>query len=282
MPDSRVIQRLSLVFLCLGPFVAIALVVLRTLRQSNWHYVLGGFSFGLFVVATWTFARGFRTKLPETRLAAIAGILLILPFSLVSLLWVGLGPPWLASASENQLRYVVLIVMTAAVIGGFVSLKESLVIVGERVYSTLGFAGMILAGPLYLIGEALLLAAYAACIRTGEVPAIFASLSELQDILMFFGGALVYGSTAAFGVSIGHAGLIGRRISYMMASVSLISLVCLVTRGLQFPDPATFSERWYTIPGFVAGIPAVPFVLPYFFGVALLCCSAREKLCKLA
>jgi hypothetical protein len=45
------------------------------------------------------------------------------------------------------MRYLVLIVMAMAVAGGFVVLKEALGEVGERFYSTLGFAAVILAGP---------------------------------------------------------------------------------------------------------------------------------------
>lgn len=95
-------------------------------------------------------------------------------------------------------------------------------------------------------------------------------MSELQDIWMFFGGALFYGSTAAFALASGIASLIGRRVSYLLALTSLLGLFFLVTRGIMFPDPATFSERWYTIPGFIAGIPAVPFIVPYYLGIAVL------------
>ena len=278
MPASREIQRLSYVFLCSGPFLVIVLAGIRALRIPGVYQMTGVVVFFVFAIATWMLAgRGIRVQEPEMRLAALAGMLLVLPFSLVALLWVGLGPPWLASPAENQMRYVVLIVMAAAVVGGCVTLKEALSEAGERFYSTVGFAGMILAGPLYLIGEAFLLASFSAVVRTGKAPEVFKSMSEFQDILLFFGGVLTYAATAAFAVSLHKAGWLGRGAGRTYVVLSLVALLFLVTRGLQFPDPAAPSMPWYTVPGFIAGIPAVPFIIPYLFGVISLRRIGREQ-----
>jgi hypothetical protein len=271
MPTSNTIERLSYMFLCSGPFLVITLVGIRALRVPGVQQVIGATVFAMFAIATWLLARrGIKSQLPEQRLTALAGMLLVLPFALIGLLWVGLGPPWLASPVDNQMRYVVLISGAMAVVGGCVALKEALSLAGERFGSTLGFAGMILAGPLYLVGEALLLASFSAVVRTGEAPEVFHSLSELQDILLFFGGALTYASTAAFAVSLFQSDWLGRGASRTYVGLSLIALLCLITRGLQFPDPEAPSIPWYTVPGFIAGIPAVPFIIPYLFGVVSL------------
>src|SRR5207247_6925693 len=87
----------------------------------------------------------------DRRLLGLAGTLLVTPFALVALLWVGLGGPWQATAAENQMRYLVLIVMATAIAAGFVVLREALSEAGERFYATLGFAAIMLSGPLYLI-----------------------------------------------------------------------------------------------------------------------------------
>lgn len=134
-----------------------------------------------------------------------------------------------------------------------------------------------LAGPLYLVGETLLLAAYSAKVRSGQVPPVFVSLSEWQDILLFFGGVLTYAATAAFAVSLAQAGWLGRAGSRIFAGVSLVGLVCLVIRGLQFPDPAALSAPWYTMPGLITGIPAVPFIIPCLLGVVSLRRASREE-----
>ena len=52
--------------------------------------------------------------------------------------------------------------------------------------------------------------------------------------------------------------------------ISLVALLLLVIRGLHFPDPHALSTPWYTSPGFIVGIPAVPFITPFLFGVVLL------------
>lgn len=276
MPASHVAQRLSFVFLCSGPLLAILLVAIRLLRIPVVHEVIGLAVFAMFAIAIGILGfQGFTSQQLEFRLAAIAATLLILPFALISLFWVGLGPPWLASPAENQIRYLVLITNAAAVVGGCIALKEALSIVGEGLYSTLGFTGMILAGPLYLVGEAILLASFSALVRTGKVPEVFYSLSEFQDILLFFGGVLTYSAAAAYSISLYKAGWLGRRASRAFVVLSVLALLCLVTRGLQFPAPDESSMTWYTIPGFIAGIPAVPFIIPYFLGVVSLRRSSR-------
>ena len=244
------------------------------------HLVIGIATFSLFAAAIWTLAgRAIRSTNQELRLASMAGIFSVLPFALSALLWVGLGPPWVATPPENQMRYVVLVTMAAAVVGGFATLKEALHLAGERFYSTLGFAGIILAGPFYLVGESLLIAAYSAAVRTDQVPDVFRSLSEFQDILLFLGGVLTYASAAGFALSMRYAGWLGRKAAAIFVVVCLTLGGCLVLRGLQFPDPAALSLTWYTLPGFIAGIPAIPFVVPCLLGVVIL--GHIEPSCRL-
>ena len=57
---------------------------------------------------------------------ALAGIFLVTPFVLIALLCVGLGPPWVATAAENQMRYLVLSAMSIAIVVGFVVFREAL------------------------------------------------------------------------------------------------------------------------------------------------------------
>ncbi len=271
MPPSLIARRASYCFLCAGPFLAIALVAVRALRVPVLHVVIGVSVFAMFATAIWQLGgRAIRSHNEEHRLAVMAGTFLVLPFALMALLWVGLGPPWVATAPENQMRYVVLVTMAAAVVGGFATLKEALHLAGERFYSTLGFAGIVLASPFYLVGESLLIAAFTAAARTEQVPDVFRTLSEFQDILLFLGGVLTYASAAAFALSMRYAGWLGGRAAAIFVVICLALAGCLVLRGLQFPDPAALSLPWYTLPGFIAGVPAVPFVIPCLLGVVLL------------
>ena len=148
-------QRISYAFLCAMPFIAFGAVAVRPLRIPGVYHVIGGVLFAAISIAAWTLgARAIRADVQSRRQLALAGALLVTPFTLVALLWVGIGPPWVATAAENQMRYLVLLVMATAAAGGFVVLKEALSEAGERFYSTLGFAAVMLAGPLYLIWDA--------------------------------------------------------------------------------------------------------------------------------
>jgi hypothetical protein len=210
-------------------------------------------------------------------LLGLAGTLLVTPFALVALLWVGLGPPWQATAAENQMRYLVLIVMATAIAGGFVVLREALSEAGERFYATLGFAAIMLSGPLYLIWNTFEFGAAFGREHAGEVPAAIVSLGDVFDLLLFVAGFLTYLATAAFAASLGRVQWLGHRATRAFMIVNGVALLFLVIRGLQFPDPRTLSAPWYTSPGFVVGIPAVPFIMPFLFGVVLLRRAGEEQ-----
>jgi hypothetical protein len=59
-------------------------------------------------------------------------------------------------------------------------------------------------------------------------------------------------------------------VSRAYVTASLIALFFLAVRGLQFPVRSVAMTSWSTIPGFVVGIPAVPWIMPLLFGVLLL------------
>src|SRR5437764_11964529 len=146
------VRRLSYVFLCIVPFLCFVVVGVRAFRLPGVYQAVGFTYFAAIAMAAWTLSAGaIRAAVQGRRLLGLAGTLLITPFALVALLWVGLGPPWQATPAENQMRYLVLIVMATAIAAGFVVLREALSEAGECLYATLGFAAIILSGPLYLI-----------------------------------------------------------------------------------------------------------------------------------
>ena len=77
------------------------------------------------------------------------------------------------------MRYLVLIVMATAIAGGFVVLREALSEAGERFYSTLGFAAIMLSGPLYLIWNTFEFASILRKEHAGQVPAAIVSLGDM-------------------------------------------------------------------------------------------------------
>jgi hypothetical protein len=263
-------QRISFVFLCATPFVAMIAAAVRPLRIPGVYHAIGGALFAAISIAAWTLgARTIRADVQSRRLLGLAGILLVTPFALVALLWVGIGGPWAATAAENQMRYLVLIVMASAVAGGFVVLKEALSEAGERFYATLGFAAIILAGPLYLIWDAFVYS-YFAEEHGGEIPPAIVSLRPFRGLLLSLAGALTYAATAAFAASLARTKWLGRKAALAYIIVNFIALFLIVINVQQRPDPAAVSQPWYIIPGFILGIPALPLIMPFLLGVVLL------------
>lgn len=265
------VRRVSYVFLCIVPFLCFVVCGVRAFRVPGVYQAVGVAYFAAIAIAAWTLSAGaIRGDVQGRRLLGLAGTLLVTPFALVALLWVGLGPPWQANAVENQMRYLILIVMATAIAGGFVVLRETLSEVGERFYATLGFAAIMLSGPLYLIWNTFAFGAAFGKEHAGAVPPVIISLGDVFDLLLFVAGFLTYLATLAFAASLGRVQWLGRGATRAFIIVNGVALLFLVIRGLQFPDPKALSAPWYTSPGFIVGIPAVPFIMPFLLGVVLL------------
>src|SRR5438093_9357811 len=263
------VRRVSYVFLCIVPFVSFVVVGVRALRVPGVYQSVGLAYFIAIAIAAWTLSAGaIRADVQGRRLLALAGTLLVTAFALVALLWVGLGGPWQANPAENQMRYFVLIVMATAIAGGLVVLREALSEAGERFYATLGFAAIMLSGPLYLIWNTFAFGVFFAKEHAGEVPQALRSLDDIFDVLLFVAGFLTYLATVAFAASLGRVQWLGLRATRVFIIVNGVAVLFLVIRGVQYPDPR--ATPWYTSPGFIVGIPAVPFIMPFLFGVVLL------------
>jgi hypothetical protein len=264
-------RRVSHVFLRMVPVLAIIFAAVRSLRVPGVYQAIGGVLFAAIVMAAWALgARAIRGGAEGEQRLALAGGFLLAPLALVSLLWVGLGPPWGSTPAENVMRYLVLLASSIAVTSGFVVLKDALNDAGERCYSTLGYAATMLAGAAYLVWMSFVLGIHVVEVRDGQVPLAIASLNDVFDILLDVACVLTYLATAAFAASFGRTRWLGRGATRAYVAANLIALLCLVMRGMSFPDPATLSTPWYTRPGFVAGIPAIPFIMPFLLGVVLL------------
>ena len=264
-------RRVCYGFLCAAPFVAGALVAARPLRVPGVYHAIGLVQFSALAFAAWSLGlRVLKRGGDDRRRLAIAGALLLAPIALTALFWVGLVPPWVATAPENRMRYLVLLAGAMTVACGFIVLKESLCAAGEGLYSTLGFATNIFAGAAYLFWVTTRVAAYVAIIREGQVPPAIVPFLDMIDALLFAACVLTYLTVAAFAASMGRAGWLGRRAARIFVGLNLTALVFIMIRGLSFPDPMAGATPWYLQPGFIAGIPAVPWIMPFLLGVVVL------------
>ena len=266
------VRRISYVFLCLIPFFNFAVVGIRALRIPGIHQAAGIIYFAAIIVAAWILgARAIIvTNAEREQRLALAGLLLIVPSTLMALLWVGLGPPWEATPVENRMRYLVLLIDSVAVTAGFVVFAQALNEAGERFYSTLGNALALLAGAAYLVWNCIFLGLFVLKVRGEQTPAAFVSASDSIDALLFIACVLTYLSALIFAVCMGRVRWLGRGATRAYAIANLIFLALIVIRGLSYPDPKATALPWYLNLGFIAGIPAVPWIMPYLYGVVLL------------
>jgi hypothetical protein len=267
---SQGLRRISYFFLCALPFLDLAVAAARPLRSPGVYQVLGIVLFAAVVIAAWSIGvRVIGVKDGGARKLALAGALLILPWGLVSLLWVGIGAPFQATLQENYMRYLVLTWSSILVTSAFVVLKDALYDGGERFYSTIAFAAALAAGATYLTCLNMSLAAVGMALSGDKtpLPAIF---GHLYSALEFIACVMTYVTTAVFAIALGRARFLGRGATLAYATASAILVLLLVMRGLEFPEISGNTAPWYTRPGVIAGIPAIPWIMPCLLGAVLL------------
>jgi len=273
---DRTARRISYIFLCALPFLDLVIGSVRALRIPGVYWLIGGVLFVVIVIAAWILGlRVIASAGAERRRLALAGALLIAPWAIISLLWVGLGAPFQATMTENYMRFLVLLGSSIVVASAFVALKEELYDAGERFYSTVGFAASIPAGVAYFVSVSMSVAQTIARLSDDKATAP-ALLSNLYSVWEFVAAALTYVATAAFAASLGQAHWLGRGAARAYVIASMILLLLLVTRGLSFPELSDKTEPWYVRPGFIAGIPAIPWIMPCLLGVVLLRRAGNE------
>jgi hypothetical protein len=266
--SADAVRRISYVFLCAIPFLNFGVIGARALRP---YWFAGIVYFAAMIIAAWSLCgRALRSGTEREQRMSLTGGLLILFTVVTALLWVGLAPPFQATPIENRMRYMVLVLGSVAVTIGFVLLEALVRENGEYLLSRIAATVAMLGGAAYLIWNCHALGVYVIRVRTGHVPTEFTVMSEVLDSLLFAACVLTYLATLGFALSMGRVGLLSRGGKIGFAVANLILLGLLLVRGLSFPDPRATSTPWYFNLGFIAGIPAVPWIMPYLFGVVLL------------
>lgn len=263
-------RKLSYLVLCVSLVVVFVLFGVRVKYGPGAYYSIAIVQFLVICASAWGLgARAIRDDALEHRRLAVAGALLIMPWALFSFL-AGVGPPGDQSAAENELRYLLLLVSTMAVASGLIVLAESLKEAGERFFSTLGFAAILIATPLYLVWASIMLQDFRGVERaaSGEASDWIRWMRDLTDVLLFFGGIMTFVASAAFAMALDKVQWLATRSTQGCVVASIAAVSCLIQRGIRFPDPAAI--QWYDIPGFVFGIPAIPWIMPCLFGIVLL------------
>jgi hypothetical protein len=218
---------------------------------------------GSLILAAW------RSGDEHRRQIALVGTLLILPWALLTLM-PGYGPPFASDLTMNHLRFVILFVSSAVLGTALILLKEPLAHKeGDRLLAPLGQATGLLATLIQLVWAAILIGwtMSEAHKPAAYLPMYGTPLGNASDVLLFFAGMMTYLSTAFYALSFARRGWLGRTGATIITLVAALATIALMVRGLQYPD---LSDDWFTMPGMIVGIPAIPWLMPYLLGVCAL------------
>ena len=225
--------------------------------------VIGAAALSLFLPA-------WRSGDEDRRGIALAGLLLIIPWALLTLM-PGFGPPFAATLAMNHERFVILFISTMFLGLGLWSLKDPLARgeAGDRLAAPMGQVTALFAVCIQLVWAAILVGWTMTEAHKPKtyLPFDGAPMANASDVLLFFAGLLTYASTAFYALSFACRGWLGKRTATVMVVIAAVAIVGLITRGLQYPD---LPDNWYTMPGMIVGIPAIPWVMPYVLGVVAL------------
>ena len=277
---TRVSRRLSYIVLCAGLVLVTVVIGVRATYSPGVYYTLALVQFSVICIAAWKVGvSAVRAEPEERRKLAVAGGLLVIPWALFSL-FPGIGAPPQATATENQVRYLIVAINAIAIAGGLVVLRQVLSEAGERFWSTLGFAATMLAGPLFVVIATERIGAYGAMVRAGslEESPEFAPLHLLSHVLLILGAALTYLAVAAFAASLRRTQWLGRTASRVCVGISFFAVSCLavaMAATLESPEaPMSGIKNWLATLGptvfMIPAVPAVSWIMPLLFGVLLL------------
>jgi hypothetical protein len=247
----------------------------RPLGMASLTYAMAGVLIAGILVAGWNLGgRALRSDDMERRSLALAGGLLVAAWAVI-VIFAAMGPPHLATLTENKIRYPLILTDAIAVAGALLVLREALRGAGERLFSALGSAAISIAAPLYVVFCAVQFGVYRAAERSGpERGAEMTSLDDLSLVLLFVGVILTYLATAAVAAALARTGWMGRTASRVLVGTSLAATACVAARMTEAlasaQNPMWGFGHWLTLPGFVLAIPAVPWIMPCLIGIVLL------------
>lgn len=263
-------RRGGFAFLCALPFLALGFAASRPLHDVPGHELVGIAVFALALAfLRWVGGAAISRHGSPARALVMAAGFLLAPWMLIALLWTGLGAPFQATALENQHRYALLMANALLVGAGFMVLRDVLQERGERLFSSAMFAAIVPASGLYLACIALTLAQATMSVQGDHTP-FPRVLSHLYDALEFFACSLTYVCTALAALAMGRAGLLGRTAVRVFVVLCAFILVLLVLHGIEYPEISGQTAPWYTQPGVIVRIPAMPWLMPGLMGALML------------
>lgn len=265
-------KRISQVYLTLVPFLT-ALLGFAVGHISYCIYLpVWIVNAALMTYAAWLLgARNIRHS--SSRHTTVPAFLLVIPWMLFSLFF-GLGAPphtvagWVATATEQQARFAILIAGGAVLTTGFALLRKRLNDTNGQLLADAGFSLLQLAMPLFMLNMAFwgnyLTETFRQFAASGTTvwPDWYPPVNQFLLLLSTVEVGLTYAATAAFAASLARAGVFSRRASRVYIAFSALGFV-LNMLPPSLPEP-------FATAGYAVSIPAIPFLMPYLMGLNLL------------
>ena len=275
MQPNQFKRNLSQAYLTLIPFLTV--IIALSFGHSNYKIYLPLLVINACVViiavrilSSYT----IKSRDVAIRQHIVIATLLIIPWILLSVL-AGIGPPpfdnpaeYVATAAEQQVRYLFLLVGGVLIAFGFALLREKLKKAGEEFYSWIGLIAMMIAIPLFIINmayyDSFLLETFRIRVvsASDKMPEWFSPIQKQMVIIMAVEVALTYLATAAFAASLKSTSWFKKTASHIYI---VVGLLCFLSALLVIFAPEPIASACS-----IVCIPALPFIMPYFMGINLL------------
>ena len=275
MRGASTFRRSSQIFLWAFPFISGALFAFYPFNGWKPHIAVAVGHAVLIGAAVWILgADVVKSGDARQRAVLVAGVLLVAGVVMVSTLF-GMGPPpqdpavYLATRGDQQLRYMALMAAALVVFGGFTILSGAMQDAGDRIFSRIALAAITI-GTLLFVLDSLLVYVIVEMLQqkqsSGRTPDWYLAVRAYYLPLHEVAVALIYLATAAYATALRRAGWFGTISSRLFVGISLAAAVLV----LLYPVGGKIGA-----PGFVLGIPAVPYVMPYLMGILLVTRASR-------
>lgn len=267
-------RNLARVYLFLVPFIGSALAFIIGHVSYKIYLPVWIINVLLMACASWVLGlHQIRSADAEKKQLLMGAFFLIIPFMLLSM-FAGLGPPpetaeeWIRTATEQQVRYFMLVIAGVFVAFAFVILNGLMKINGEKFFSALSKTSIIIAIPLFIINMLFWgfylpeLFSIQVLSATGKLPEWSLPVRKLFGLVSVVEVALTYLATAFFAISLNKNGWLNKTGSRIYVVLSLVGFLLIMLAAF-LPGPVQEI-------GNIVSIPAFPLLMPYFIGIGLL------------
>lgn len=266
-------RNVSRIYLWLVPILVV--IFGFSLGKTNYTFYLPIWILNvvLMVITSWILGLHVIRDENKSKHIAVGAFCLIVPTILVSMFF-GLGPPpetpagWVATSTEQQVRYSMLVAAGIFIVYGFTLLKEHQKNDGENYYSLLGSIAINIAIPLFILdmlfwGFSLTeLFNTLVATNTEKMPEWFRPLRQIFGMVSVVEVALTYMAIIFFSVSLNMTSLLSKTSKIIYVTLSLFAFIIIILSAF-LPEP-------FVTAGFAVSIPAIPFFMPYYIGINLL------------